>query len=285
MEKIVIVTDSTCDLDEINLIKYDIRTVSLQIVYPDGSTYRDRREISASKVAEDMPTQEIKTSLPIGKDILDLLNELYEEGYTHILMSPLSSGLSGTFEFMCNLKEDFKDKLVIEIIDNKSVSLGFGYPLIKASEARSEGKSFDEIVALLKDYSKRVEVYFAVDELTYLQRGGRISKAAEVMANILDIKPIIKMTEEGTLEVVHKTRGIKKSLKQISKELLKFAEGREIEKIFVVHSFAPEKAEYLLECFKKEVPDDNIYLEIIELSTLLTVHTGPGLCGAGLFVK
>lgn len=285
MEKIAIATDSTCDLTEEQLKKYDIRTVSLQVIYPNGDTFRDRREISAVQVAEDLAKQKIQTSLPIGKDILDLLDEFYEKNYTHVILSPLSSGLSGTYEFMNNLKSEYEGKLVIEVIDHKSVSAGFGYPLIMASKARMEGRSCAEIVEMLEKYGKNVEIYFAVDDLTYLQRGGRISKASEVVANILDIKPIIKVTEKGTLEVDQKVRGIKKSMKTISNKLIKFAEGQEVEKIFVVHSLAPEKAAFLKNNFEKAFDGENIDLEIFELSSLLTVHTGPGLCGAGIFIK
>ena len=285
MEKIAIATDSTCDLTEEKLKEYDIRTVSLQVIYPNGDTFRDRREISTEKVAEDLAEQKIQTSLPLGKDILDLLDEFYKENYTHVILSPLSSGLSGTYEFMNNLKKEYKDKLIIEVIDHKSVSAGFGYPLVMASKARKEGHSFAEIVSLLNDYSKRVEIYFAVDNLTYLQRGGRISKASEIVANILDIKPIIKVTEKGTLEVDQKVRGIKKSMKTVANKLVEFAKGREIEKVFVVHSLAPEKAEFLKNYFEKAYAGQNINLEIYELSSLLTVHTGPGLCGAGIFIK
>lgn len=285
MEKIAIAADTTCDLTEEILKEYDIRTVSLQVIYPNGDTYRDRREISAKKVAEDLVNEKIQTSLPIGKDIIDLLDEFYENGYTHVILSPLSSGLSGTYEFMEGLKTEYSDKMVIKVIDHKSVTTGFGYPLLMASKARKEGKSFDEIVSMLEDYGKRVEIYFAVDDLTYLQRGGRISKTSEIVANILDIKPIIKMTDEGTLEVVQKVRGIKKSMKTITDKLNKYADGREIEKAFIVHSLAPDKAETLKMFFEKTFKDQDIDLEIFELSSLLTVHTGPGLCGAGIFVK
>ena len=285
MEKIAIATDSTCDLTEEQLKKYDIRTVSLQVIYPNGDTFRDRREINTKKVAKDLVDQNIKTSLPIGKDILDLLDEFYENQYTHVILSPLSSGLSGTYEFMNGLKAEYEGKLVIEVIDHKSVSAGFGYPLVMASKARSEGHSFSEIVSLLNEYSKNVEIYFAVDDLTYLQRGGRISKASEVVANILDIKPVITVTEKGTLEVDQKDRGIKKSMRSVANKLVQFSKGREIEKIFIVHSSAPEKADFLKNCFEKAFPDQNIDLEIYELSSLLTVHTGPGLCGAGIFIK
>lgn len=283
MEKIAIVTDTTCDLTDEELKKYDIRAIPLQIIYNDKISYRDRYEISLEQIIQDIDNNQISTSLPLAQDITAVMNKLKEEQYTHVLMYPLSAGISGTNNLFRQIATMYEEQMTTYVVESHEVSLSFGYTLLKARELADSGASFEEVIALVEQMKKNVAVNFCVSDLTYLQRGGRISKASQVIGNLFDIIPVIDVTETGALEVIGKVRGEKKSIKTLLRFVEDFVQNKEIEHLFVVHSDRLKNAEVLIRQLTRKFPEAEV--SCYRLSSLLTVHTGPGLYGVGVFTK
>lgn len=273
MEKIAVITDSTCDLDQEILDQYHIKSIPLRIVYKDRE-YRDQIEISPEEIYALMPGEVPKTSLPTPEDALKVLNQLVSEGYTHILGVFISSGLSGTFNMMRGLAEDFTGA-VIEFVDSKSLSLGLGFPVLGAAKDVEAALTFEQVVANVKETCTKVKTFYVIKTLDYLKAGGRIGKVEGTIGELLDIKPIISINEEGVYYTIKKVRGRKKSIAQLL-ELVQEKSGTPI-RVGVLHGMAEEEGLEMKALIEKM--DHVKEVLFTQISPVLTVHTGPGLLG------
>ncbi|MDO4793548.1 MAG: DegV family protein [Filifactor alocis] len=282
MNKIAIITDSTNDLhaDELKACP-NLFVVPMLITYNDERQFRDGVDKDAVELTKDLDEFRPKTSSPLGEDFVHTYNRLLEEGYTHVIGVFLSEGISGTYKSAISYAEFFADKgIETEILNSKGVSMVMGHTVRVLSKKAMEGMSFEELVQTGQEMLDRTSVYFAVESLKYLIRGGRIPKVEGTLGEMLDIKPIIGVTEEGTLHNVAKVRGRKRSIKKVA-EMFAQEASRRAEHIFVVHGQRPEDADYLKSLLEEQCP--GVKAQVHELSALLTCHTGPGTIGAVIF--
>lgn len=275
MMKIAIVTDSTSDLLEEMVKEYDIKILPLKVVYSEVEEYRDRVEITPEDIYKrfdkDIPT----TSLPSPEDTMNLFKRLEDDGYTHVIVITISAGLSGTMNMIRNVAEDFKN-MVFEIIDSKALTMGLGFPVLEGAKELKKSNDFNKTVQKIKDTIKNTEVYFVVKTLEYLKKGGRIGKVEGTVGELLNIKPIISIDENGVYYTFKKVRGRKKSIQDIY-NLVKEKASDKIVNIAVAHGNAHEEAYELLEKVKElKNINDTIFTQI---SPVMVVHTGPGLIG------
>lgn len=275
MTKIAIVSDSTSDLIDEVVKKYDIKILPLRVIYSDVEEYRDRVEITPEDIYErfhrDIPT----TSLPSPEDTVNLFRKLEEEGYTHVIVTTISSGLSGTMNMIHNVAEDFKN-MVFEIIDSKALTMGLGFPVIEGAKELQKSNNFEKVVQKIKDTIENTEVYFVVKTLEYLKKGGRIGKVEGTIGELLDIKPIISINEHGIYYTFKKIRGRNKSIQEIY-NLVKEKARDKMVNIAVAHGNAYEEAYALLEKMKEFNNVKNTVFT--QISPVMVVHTGPGLIG------
>ena len=204
MQKIAIFTDSACDLTDAELKEYGIRFLPLQIIYKDNS-YKDRVEISADEVYGNLEKEVPKTSLPTGTDIDALFLELKKEGYTHAIGVMISGGLSGTANSVKLMAEEHPE-IETYIYDTKNLSISEGIMALKAAKMVKDGLSFEEIKEALPEEKKSVDTYYCLATLEYLIKGGRIGKVSGTIGQILNIKPIIYVNEEGVYVTLDKAR-------------------------------------------------------------------------------
>lgn len=277
MQKIGILVDTTCDLDLRVQENSSIKIIPLQIIFNDGRTFRDKYEISYDEVVESLDEFETKTSLPTMQEAVDAMDDFVKNGYTHVITLCLSHELSGTFGMVKNVSDLYKDKLVIENIETRTVTWGVGHIALELQKMMEQGKSFEELVIYLKEKIKKRNVFFAVETLKYLIRGGRISKISGTIGEALDIKPILTLDAEGKLISVDKVRGRKKSLNRLAELLIEASRNETIEKIYVLHGAREEDAD-LLRSKLQTLTDAPI--EVEHLGPLVSVHVGPGLVGA-----
>ncbi|MDO4710381.1 MAG: DegV family protein [Peptostreptococcaceae bacterium] len=283
MQKIGILVDTTCDLDlEIQHQDPNIKIVPLQIIFNDSRTFRDKYEISYNEMIAALDKFEAKTSLPTIQDTVNALDIFVEQGYTHIFTLALSDSLSGTHGMIKTVSEDYSDRLIIENIDTRSVSMGIGALVTDALQMINDGKSFEEISAFLNRKVRNRDVFFAVETLKYLIRGGRIGKLSGTVGEALDIKPIIMLDREGKLVSKDKVRGRKKSIARLVELVEEASAGKEIERVFVLHGAREEEALILKE---KLVEKITAPIELNHLGALVSVHVGPGLVGAFVLYK
>ncbi|WP_251862314.1 DegV family protein [Clostridium sp. Marseille-Q2269] len=280
MEKIALITDTTSDLPEDLIGKYNIKQLAFRIIYKDREL-RDKIDISSKEVYENLEVEVPTSSLPSMEDMDNLFTQLEEEGYTHVISVVLSSGLSGIYNGMKIVSENHP-KLTTYICDSKSISLGEGVILIECARMIEQGKSYEEIVNVIPKITENTKTFFVVGTLEYLKRGGRIGKVAGTIAELLNIKPIISIdNEDGKYYTYTKVRGRKQSLAKlvdIVKELLEKSKC----KIYVMHGNAEEEAKEVFEILKK-LPNVTFSMLGGCISPVSGVHSGPGLVGVACF--
>ncbi|MCK8059805.1 MULTISPECIES: DegV family protein [unclassified Fusibacter] len=273
MEKIAIITDSSCDLTNEQLGSNNIEMLSLKIIYKDRE-YRDRTEITSDEIYRNLGIEVPKTSLPAPGDVQELLERLKSEGFTHVLGVFISSGLSGTFNMVKQITSDFKE-MKVSLVDSKSLSLGLGFAVLEAAKSAREGMEFNDLVEHVKSLRQKINTYYVIKTLEYLKRGGRIGKVEGTVGDLLNIKPIISVNEEGVYYTYKKVRGRKKSIVELI-EIVKSHAGQSI-KVGVLHGDAEEEAFKIKEVIATFDYVKEVVLE--QISPVLTVHTGPGLLG------
>lgn len=277
MQKIAVIVDSACDLSLDTIKEKNIKLLPLRISYSHGE-YKDKVEITADEIYNNLDKEIPKTSLPSTEDLEKILVSLEEEGYTHVIAVTISSGLSGTFNSIRLTLEDHP-KLISHVFDTKILAMPEGIVAYEVATLVQEGKSFEEIVELLPKIRENITGYFTINTLEYLIKGGRIGKVAGTIGDILNLKPIVTVDKDGVYYTVCKARGRKQSMTKLT-GLLKEALAEAPCKVWVLHGGVLDEAKSFLESLKGL--DNIISLEISQISPALGVHGGPGLLGLAI---
>lgn len=272
--KIAILTDSSCDLEPEIIREYEIEVLPLHIVYHDRE-FRDRVDISPQEVYDTLEQEVPKTSLPSPAEIMEAFNRLRERKVTHILALHISSGLSGTYQAVSTMAQEFKD-LVIEVIDSKSLSMGLGFSVLEAARESRRTQDFNQVVSRAKQVIQECKAFYVISTLEYLKKGGRIGYVAGTIGEFLNIKPIISINEEGKYFTYAKVRGREQSLKKLN-EVLKEHVREKLSNIAIVHGGAEIEARALEKVSREHPHIKEVFFG--QISPALGVHTGPGLVG------
>lgn len=274
-EKIAVVTDSTCDLSKEILKEKGIEFLPLKIIY-ENAQYKDRVDIKPQTVYDYFEEEIPSTSMPTPAEVKEKYLDLKEKGYTHIISVHISSGLSGTYN-ICQMVADQLDGITVKVIDSKLLSMGLGRLVLYTKELiDSHEYNFNEIFDKVTVKKEEIDLYFIVETLKYLKKGGRIGKVRGTIAELLNIKPIISINESGEYFTFDKVRSRNKSIKKlISLTKEKIKEG--FCYVDVMHADAREEALDILDKLKDLPTVKDTYLG--EISPAMVVHSGPGLIG------
>ncbi len=282
MEKIKIITDSTSEVTLEEAKEYDITVMGISIIFGD-KVYRETLELTKeeffNKLEEygDIPkTQQIPIS--------EIVDEFKRNIDSKIIFFTLSSKGSGTNQTVHMAKEMVMEEYPdadITIIDSMAYSFVYGHWVIEAAKMAKEGKSRDEIVETATKGIADFQAYIAVDTLTYLQKGGRISSSAKIIGNLMDIKPIL-VIEDGLIMSYDKVRGEKKRYFKMVDLAIENADDIANQKVYILHGNAPEKAQALKDALLSRTEVREIETRIIGAS--VGSHIGPGVV-AILFKK
>lgn len=278
-EKIALLTDSACDLPQELIKKLGIRILPLKIIYP-GEEYSDRMDIKPGDVYDRMPEEIPTTSMPCVQEIQAAMEKIKNEGFTHLLSVHISSGLSGTYQAVQMVARDI-DNMVIKVIDSKTLSFGLGWMVLEAAKNIANGLSFNRIVENINKMQPHIHVYYVLETLEYLRRGGRIGQVAGMLGEFLHLKPIISVNREGTYFTYCKARGRRKSIErlvQIVQDNIKDKPAY----LAVLHGGAKKEAEEMLDKLRNLPNLKKIIAS--DISPALGVHTGPGLLGVSFYL-
>lgn len=276
MEKIALITDTTSDLPEDILKEFNISVLSFRIIYKDRE-YKDKIEITPQQVYDNLRCEVPTSSMPSTGDMEDLFTSLEKQGYTHVIAVVLSSGLSGIYNGIKVVSESHTN-LKTYICDSQSISIGEGALAHECGKLIKQGKSFDEVVALIPSIKKRIHLFFVVDTLEYLKRGGRIGKVSGTIAELLNIKPIISIDyNDGKYVTYAKVRGRKQSLNRLVDIANEITSKKKCTG-FVLHGDGEVDARKVYDILKQSA---NITELIFSgcISPVSGVHSGPGLVG------
>lgn len=271
---IKIVTDSTADVPQPLLERYDIRVVPINIQF-GTETYQEGIDIDRSTFFEKLEGDIIPTSSqPSPGQFVEVYEELAEDGHS-ILSLHVTSKHSGTYQSAV-LAESMMPEANIKVFDTLSISMGTGYQVLAAARAADEGKSMEEILWLLEGIRSRMYLYLTPATLKYLQKSGRVGKLAGALASLLNVKPIIKV-EDGTLEAFEKVRTRGKALDRLVELTAQAVGMNEPVKLAIPHAQAHDEAEALRARLEGAFNCDEIH--VVDLACSLTVHGGPGVMG------
>lgn len=278
-QKVALITDSCADLHPEHIGDAPIFTVPLTITC-QGKQYEDGVDITADQVYELAKVELPQTSLPRPEAMYQTLKKIQEQGYEKVIAVMLSSGLSGTCNLMRVTAEDFEN-LEVHIIDSLSASMGSGAMILQLMQYIKEGKSWNQLKILADRMVKRTKVFFSVDTLEYLQRGGRIGKITALAGSVLNLKPIITFEPTGELGSVAKCRGSRQAQKKLM-ELGEKAKGDAKDYILMTaHGGAPEAYPAYREEVLRRFTGFRRHIEST-IDATLGVYTGPGLLGIGV---
>lgn len=274
MQKIALLTDSASDLPIDIIERYNIKMAPFRIIYKDNE-YEDIISISATEVYKKLPQEIPTTSLPNVERIEKILNEIEDEGYTHVISINISSNLSGTSNSIRLLLEEHP-KLKSFVYDTKTLTMGEGALVIEAAKMIEAGETFESIILNLPRMRKNIHVFFTLNTLVYLKKGGRIGKVAGTVGELLNLKPLIHVNDDGIYETHSKLRGRKQSLKKIYEIIDSFLSKNKC-KIWIVNGDAEEEGNEMYNNLKTHPMITQIKHQV--LGPALGVHTGPGLIG------
>lgn len=274
-QKIAILADSGSDLHAVSADK-PLYILPLRIIIDDVE-YIDRVDITLNEVLNKLDESNVTTSLPSPKDIVETLDLIKKDGYTHVIAIPISKGLSGTMNVIRNIATDYKG-LEIAMIDTKNISIASGYSSLEAIELIEKGLDFDTIVKTINENISLKKVFFTVDKLTYLKRGGRIGLVAATVADLLRIKPVISCNDDGIYHTLKKQRGYKRAINQLISFSQEFAEGYNSYDVTLLNSNSNEDLTAFEESIKTALPNIRNF-QITTISPALAIHTGPEALG------
>ena len=289
MEKIAIITDSCSDIKKEYRELYDIHVLPIQIQY-DGKSYRDGVDITSNDIEK-----VIKTSSPVGEDLFNLLDQLKDKGYTHVIGLFLSSGISGTGNQMRLFCQTY-EKLKCHIVDSQSASVGLGVIAVSLAKCYFSSKrigviesdftysTFDELIEIADFLCHQNYAYFSIDDLNYLQKGGRIGKASAFLGTTLKIKPILSFEKEnGEIYVPAKVRGSKKVKSKLIDLIESHLEENPHQKFALAIADANNLEERnILEGMLKERFPQFTYIIDGHVGAALSCYLGSGLLGVAI---
>lgn len=283
MQKIKIMTDSTCDIPVEEEKQLGIKILNFPIIV-DGKEYREREDFTNEEFyrmvneSKEMP----KTSQLTVYEISEAFTELYKEGWTDVIYVTICSAGSATYNNALTAAKKFeqetagsgKPKMRIHIIDSIGYSGMYGYNVIQAAKMAQKGEKADDIVDYLKEYFKHTEAHIVPLTLKYVKKSGRITAASAFAGELLGLRPIIKLAGGGT-EILEKVRGEKNIIPKLLADAEKYMDTSKPYLIVVGQN------KELPDLLAKEMENKFGYAAeyFNEIGAAVTCNTGPELAG------
>lgn len=270
-----ILADSACDLSEQYYNEFDIEMVSLT-VHLDEKEYEDGKSISPKKIYDAMRQGKTPTTSQVSPQSFKTIFTSFAESNQPLLYFAFSSELSGTYHAAKVMEQEVKEEhpdAPIHVIDTKCASVGYGLVVLRAAQLAKNGANAEEIIETAVHHAKHMEHIFTVDDLEYLYRGGRVSKAAAFVGSLLKIKPILHV-EDGKLIPLEKMRGSKKLLGRIVEIMEERGTDWKNQIIGISHGDDLDRANQLADMIKEKFHPKDIVIEMV--GSVIGAHSGPG---------
>ena len=270
-----IITDSGCDftlaeLEQMNVARAPLSVLFKGELHPDFATDEERKMLYDGVREGEMPT----TSAVNPEGWADVMRPALEAGQD-VLCLAFSSGLSTTYQSAViaadELKEEYPDR-IINVVDTLCAALGQGLLVWHACKHRDAGESLAEVTAWVEENKLKLCHWVTVEDLNHLKRGGRVSAATALVGTMLNIKPIICVSDEGKLVSTAKARGRKAAIDFIAK---KVADATDKEMVFIGHGDCREDAEVCARILKEKYGVKEVHIGYV--GAVIGAHTGPGV--------
>lgn len=269
--RVAVVTDSTSYLPRGWAADLGIAVVPVQVIVA-GRPLDETDDDQAQQVADALASlQPVSTSRPSPERFLQAFRAAHSAGATHLVVATLSSAMSATYESALLAARDAD--LPVTVIDSGTIAMGLGFAVTRGAELARTGADANDVARLIEESARGASVFFYVDTLEYLRRGGRVSSAKAAMGQALQVKPLLHV-EHGRVEALEKLRTSGKALARLAELAVTTANGRACD-IAVQHLGAPERASALAAQLRNELPA----CEIVEcpVGGVVGAHVGPGM--------
>lgn len=277
MREFVISVNSTVDLPRNCLEERNVPIIPLKYTI-DGEMYTDMYGLTSKEFFRKLRQGQMSVTSQVNpEEAKAALEPALREG-KDVLHLGFSSGLSGTYNSMRIAGEELAEKYPeakLIVIDTLCACLGEGLLLYKVLQLREKGKNINEIAEWVEENKLHICHNITVDDLNHLHRGGRVSKTTAVVGTLVQIKPIIQVDNKGTLQVVRKERGRKRSLNKIIDMAVEQSKGWKNDMIMVTHGDCLEDAKYVAKLAKEKLGAEDVLIN--NIGTVIGSHTGPGV--------
>lgn len=276
---IKIVADTTSTIPPAQAEELGIYYLPQIIIFGENS-YRDDKELTSSEFLTKLRSSAVlpKTAAPPPALYLPIFRELIDNGHTIIVICP-SQKVSGTYRSAAEAALDFPDA-DIRVVDTQTIGPALGTLVLKALELAHEGKTAEYIVNQLEALGKKAKIYFYVDTLEYLHKGGRIGGATALLGSLLQVKPIL-LFKDGQVNPFEKQRTKKKALDRIVELVLQECPPVAESNLAILEADAMDDAVALRNQFQSKLNINAI--RIADLPPAIIVHAGPGVVAASFF--
>lgn len=209
---------------------------------------------------------------------------MFADDFDDLIVITISKNGSGTYKNACMAKKAVEEEKAVEIhiVNSNMFAYGYGDGALKAARMAKEGKTAEEIVSFLEDKFKTTHTYFAVETLEYLKKGGRITTLSAMIGGILDIRPILRMNEDGLVGAFEKVKGEKKLYSKMADIIKADVSARKEYELYLLWSDRKEKIDKMRELLENE----GIKITGEErIGSVIGCHAGPGVFGITIFDK
>lgn len=281
MEKVKIVTDSTCYMPKSYIDQYGITVVPLYVRFGDEA-FKEGIDMTHDEFYKKVKTSQVlpETTQPSAEDFESVYRKLLEEG-NEIISIHISAGLSGTLNSANAAKESIGSEK-IHIFDSKFTSMGLGYQIIEiAKMLYEEHLPLESVLNTIPTLYKHMNIYFLVKDLFWLARLGRIGKAKALLGTVVKIKPIL-FFDEGVVNVLEQPRTLEKGKIRMVELLKEKVEKFGLKYITVAYGNNLEEAEVYRDFVEKEIGSS---VSLTQLGPVIGTHTGPDVLSIHFYTE
>ncbi|WP_283600818.1 DegV family protein [Ligilactobacillus aviarius] len=279
--KTAVVTDSTANLDQETIDKYGIKVVPIPYII-DGTEYQDGVDLTRPEFyekmrnAKDFPT----TSQPPVGEMINLYNQLADEGYDAVISIHIAGTISGLMTTLNNLKGQL-DNIKLYPIDSSITEVPMGWMVKLAARMAAQNEDAEKIVAAVEQLKKQYDVVFVVDDLKNLAHGGRLSNASAFIGTVLKIRPLLHFDKESDKIVAfEKVRSLKKAMKRAQEIIKEETDKADYPfRLLVIHANNEKRGQEWAKEVQEAFPGIPVSLD--EFDPVIAVHLGEGALALG----
>ncbi len=276
----VLLIDADGDLWYTQQEELGVQCISMPYTYNDRTYYYDLGKNTDLKAFYDaMRGGAVATTQALNpEEYKEILEPIFAKG-EDVLYVSFGHNMSGTFGHLDTACKELLGKYPerkLTVFDTKSICLGSGMQMVEAAKMKNAGASDEEILAFLNEFSKRLAMYFVVDDLVYLKRGGRLSAIAAFAGTVLGLKPILSTDGQGKLTAIEKISGTKKAVRAIADKVIATLTGTEYN-VYVMDADNSKLGDELAEMIRAGRPEAKIVRQTV--GPVIGAHCGPGTVG------
>lgn len=270
-QRVAVIADSTCYLPAGWAAELGIDIVPVQVIVA-GQSYDETEDAQAQRVADALREwQPVTTSRPSPLRFLQAYTAAQEAGAEAIVVATLSASMSATYESATLAAKECD--LPVTVVDSRSIAMGLGFAAASGARAARAGADAGRVAGIVEERALGSSVYFYVDTLEYLRRGGRVSAARAAVGQALQVKPLLQVVD-GRVERLEQVRTAGKALARLEDLAVAAADGHDVD-IAVQHLASPERAEALAQRLRDRLPGAVVVEGVV--GGVVGAHVGPGM--------